>query len=331
MGYEKTAGGTRIIATPEWDFGQLPLTRIDDGTELLNIDGTSSGTAVIVWNGTGGSDTGGDWTRTGKGAENAAAAKTGTNGLNTQTTSIGDASIFNNGSMIDVDGTYQSLQFWLKPKAVPVGSEVRIFWRDSSDAQIGEAVKLSDYVDNLDLEVWQQVSIPIADFGLTGNVQKLVFRYVLVASQQYHIDDIELYPSGGPHIFRAAAPAGETYHVKELLLSLVVDATSWTKDHFLTISGGLSKGLLIRQRDLSAEHVHWSINLTDNLTLFTRLCVCNQIDYASSIKQFLLKLNPEPAAVKITDDLVIEAVIRDDLSGLNALRSYVQFGAEANT
>ncbi len=159
-------------------------------------------------------------------------------------------------------------------------------------------------------------------------MQKLVFRYVLQDNQQYHIDDIELYPNGGPYIFRAVAPAGETYHVKEILLSLVVDTTSWTKDHFLTISGGLDKGLLIRQRDLSVEDVHWSVNLTDNLTMFTRLCVCNQIDYASSIKQFLLRLEPAPASVKITDDLAIEVLVRDNLSTLNALRAYVQYGGE---
>lgn len=326
----QTADGSPIAARPQWQFSQLPLTRQDDGTELMNINGTASGTAVIIWNGTGGGDTGGDWTRTGIGAENAAAAKSGTNGLNTQLTSVGDTCVFDNGSMIDVNGTYTALQFWLRPKATPTRSQFRIFWRDSSNDQVGDPVKITDYVDNLDIDVWQLVTIPIADFGLTGNVQKLVFRFVLVANQRYNFDDIELYPSGGPYRFQALGAANEVCHVKTIVLSATVDTTSWTKDHFLSISGGLDKGLIIRHRDLSTPEVLWSVNIMDNLTLFSRMDVRNEVDYASSIKQYKLIMMPEPASVKLTDSLAIEAVVRDDLSGLNALRAFVQCGKETS-
>lgn len=328
MGFKKSSDGSPIYSTPQWQFGQIPLTRDDIGTELMNINGTTSGTAVIVWNGTGGGDTGGDWTRTGIGAENAAAAKSGTNGLNTQLTTTGDTCVFDNGSMIDVNGNYQALQFWLRPKETPTGSQFRIFWRDSSNDRVGDAVKITDYVDNLDIDVWQLVTIPIADFGLDGNVQKLVFRFVLVDDQRYNFDDIELYPSGGPYRFQALAPANTTYHVKKIALVFTVDTSSWTKDYFLSISGGLSKGLIIRHRDLSIPEVLWAINIKDNFTMFSRLDSCHSVPYASSINQYKMVLSPEPASVKITSTLAIEAVVRDDLSTLNALRAFVQYGEE---
>lgn len=328
MGHKKTVDGSPIYAGPQWQFSQLPFTRQDDGTELMNINGTTSGTATIIWNGTGGGDTGGDWTRTGIGAENAAASKSGTNGLNTQLTSVGDTCVFDNGSMIDVAGSYQALQFWLRPKATPTGSQFRIFWRDNANAQVGTAVKISDYVDNLDIDVWQLVTIPIADFGLTGNVQKLVFRFVLVANQRYNFDDIELYPSGGPYRFQVIAPANTVYHVTEVILSFTVDTTSWTKDHFLSISGGLTKGLIIRHRDVTSEEVIWAINLMNNFALFNRLDAHHEISYASSIKQYKMILDQRDASVRVTSDLALEMVVRDDLSTLNEMRAYVQYGEE---
>jgi hypothetical protein len=328
MGHKKTEDGSPIYARPQWRFRQKPLLRVDDGSEVMNIDGGPSGTAVIVWNGTGAGDTGGDWTRTGKGAENAAAAKSGTNGLNTQLTTVGDVSRFDNGSMIDVDGTYNSLVFWMKPKAVPEGSEVRIFWDDSSNDQVGDAVKLSDYVDNFDIDVWQHVVIPIADFNLTGNAQKLLFRYTLVDDQQWHFDDIELYPSGGPYRFRVSGSTDYTCHMKRLILSFAEDTSAWTKDYFLSISGGLANGLILRYRDLAAKDVLWTMNLRDNLTLFSRLELLHKVSYASNVEQYTMVLEPIPAAVPLTSDLVVEAVVQDNLSSLNALRAFAQCGAE---
>lgn len=328
MGHKKTDDGSPIYAKPQWRFRQKPLLRVDDGSEVMNIDGGLSGTAVIVWNGTGAGDTGGDWTRTGKGAENAAAAKSGTNGLNTQTTSVGDVSRFDNGSMVDIDGTYNSLSFWMNPKAVPEGAEVRVFWDDSSNDQVGDAVKLSSYVDNFDIDVWQHVVIPIADFNLTGNAQKLLFRYTLVANQQWHFDDIELYPSGGPYRFRVSGSEQYTCHMKRLILSFVEDTSAWTKDYFLSISGGLTNGLILRYRDLAAKDVLWTMNLRDNLTLFSRLELLHKVAYASSVEQYTMILEPIPAVVPLTPDLVVEAVVQDDLSSLNALRAFAQCGAE---
>jgi hypothetical protein len=70
------------------------------------------------------------------------------------------------------------------------------------------------------------------------------------------------------------------------------------------------------------------MNIRDNLTMFTRLEMLHRVAYASSVEQYTMILEPHPAAVPLTEDLVIEAVIQDDLSGLTALRAFVQCGAE---
>ena len=324
----QTADGSPIFARPQWRFRQKPLLRTDDGSEIMNIDGGPSGTALIIWNGTGPGDTGGDWTHTGVGAENVAAKYSGTKGLNTQLTTAGDVSRFDNGSMINIKDNYQSLAFWMRPKAVPEGSEVRVLWRDSSNDQIGDFVKMSNYVDNFDIDVWQRVVIPINDFNLTGNVQKLTFRYMQVDNQRWNFDDIELYPSGGPYRFRVSGTANTTCHLRRLILSFAEDTSSWTKDYFLSISGGLTSGFILRYRDLDAKDVLWRMNIRDNFTLFSKLELLHRVAYSSSVEQYTMILEPHPAAVPLTDNLVVEAVVQDNLSSLNSLRAFAQCGAE---
>lgn len=325
MGYPITSDGTPMTSGPEWILGQMALSRTDDGTVAMNKDGTSS-TATVLWNGTGPSDTGGDWTRSGTGSESTAAAKSGTNGLNTTITSEDDESIFDNGSMTDIGGTYKLLQFWIRAKKFPTGSEPLVFWRNSSDALVGNQLKLTDYVADFD-DDWQLIGIPISDFGLGANVQKLVFKYTETAGQRYFIDDIELYSAGGPYIFQAKAPANTVYHLKDLLLTFAEENGTWSSNDFANISSGLSRGLLLRQRNLSTGEVFWQINFKRNLVLFGRLNVINDVAYTDS-HQFTFGLNPAPAVVKVTDVNVVEAVLRDDLSTINAMRAYIRYGKE---
>jgi hypothetical protein len=116
--------------------------------------------------------------------------------------------------------------------------------------------------------------------------------------------------------------------MKRLILTFVEDTSSWTSGYFASISGGLTNGLILRYRDLDANEVLWRINIKDNLTLFSKLELLNKVSYASSVEQYTMILEPHPASVPLTDKLVVEAVVQDDLSSLNALRAFVQCGAE---
>lgn len=328
MGYQTTEDGTRIVASPQWAFGQKSLSRIDNGTVAMNVNGEFTGTKTVLWNGTGENDTGGDWTHSGEGSENTSAKKTGTNGLNTTITDEDDESIFDNGSMVDVAGTYTALQFWIRAKVYPVGSDPTIFWRNSSNAQVGDKLHLNDYVEDFD-DDWQLISLPITDFDLGANVQKLVFKFEGVGGQRYYLDDIELYQAGGgPYTFQVAAPAGLVYHVKELVLTIVEENGSWAAGDFTGITGGLETGLLLRHRRLSTAEVLWKINLKTNINLFGRLDVRNDVEYSTVTHGFKLVLVPDPAVLTVTDDAVLEVLVRDDLTSINGLRSFIQFGQE---
>jgi hypothetical protein len=168
--------GSHIVAERILRLGRDAFTRTDDNSELMSIDGRAAGAADVLWNGTGAEDTGGDWSRSGIGSESTESKKTGTNGLDTGVAALNDKSVFDYGSMFDLAGTYSTLEFWMQPKAYPVGSNFRVRWVDSNNDQVGGQCNVADYVPNMDVDVWQQVSIPIDDFNLGGNVQKLQLR-----------------------------------------------------------------------------------------------------------------------------------------------------------
>ena len=318
---------TRVLQS-EFVLGQQSFKRHDDGTEQMNVDGTPGGTPVNVWNGSG--DSGADWSIAGSGSETSGSAYGGSNhGWDTGVTSDGNNTTWDNGSMIDVDGTYDTLRFWMQPKAFPATSRPRVVWLDDSNNPVGNNLRIDDYTTNMDLDVWQLVSIPIADFNLTGNSQKLRFRYLNTNGQRYWFDDIEVIPAGGagPYRFQVAADPGERLHVSMAVLVLSGSASGWDDSKFANISA-LTNGLLFRQRRISDGEILWRLNSKDNIDLFGRFHPQDDITFANGVLLVGFMVKPGKASVVITDDEVLEWVVRDDLSGLSKARAYVHFGVE---
>ena len=182
-------GGIGVVElVPSGEIFQVPANHKmlhHDDLELGEID-TSN-----IWDGTGGSDTGATWARTGQGSESTASAFSGTNGLDTGSTSGSTLSRFNNGSEIDVDGTYLSVSFQLQPKLYPVNANLTIQFQNAGEVLVGDELNVEDYVD-MTLDNWQRVFIPINQFNLTADVQHLVLTYADVGAQQHWIDLLEL-------------------------------------------------------------------------------------------------------------------------------------------
>lgn len=330
FGVPRALDGTPHVAQRILVLGRKALTRTDDGTELMNIDGKAAGAANVVWNGTGGGDTGGDWTAGGEGAEDAASHKTGTNGWNTGVTDLNDQTILDNGSMTDIVGTYSTLEFWVQPKAYPTASRLRVRWVDDNNDLVGTQVKVEDYLPNMDLDTWQQVSIPIADFGLTGNVQKLQIRYRNTAGQHYWFDDFDLLnlAGGGPYRFRIAAPAGQRYHLSMLVLKITAPASGWLDSAFGNVAGGLGRGLICRQRRISDGEVAWQFVVRDNDELGGLFHPQESTIWANDVLTSGYMVKPGKADVVVTDDDVVEFVVRDDLSDITKMRAYFHYGVE---
>lgn len=326
-------GALLVLPSPH-QLGQAKFLRTSDGSALMNVDGRANGTGVNIWDGTGAGDTGtGDWTVDGIGSETAGSNHAGTNGWDTGvSTLVTEQMRFTDpGGDSDINGTYEELRFWMQPKAFPAGARLRINWQDNSNTSIGTTINVANYVTNYDLDVWQQVSIPISDFNLGANVAKLRFRFRNVVGQQFWFDDVELglIGTGGPFRYQDKAPAGQRHHLSMLVLVIVADDAGWAGDAFADIVGGLPKGLIIRQRRLSDGEILWSLNSKDNIDLFGRYHPQEVFNFSDSTQLVGLMLKPgSKASVVVTDDEVLEFVVRDDLSGLAGMRAFAHYGVE---
>ncbi|MBT8428495.1 MAG: hypothetical protein KJN79_01145 [Gammaproteobacteria bacterium] len=329
---DKVAGdGSPVFSGQILALGRESFKRNGDGSELMNVDGSPAGTPVAVWNGTGAGDTGGDWTVGGVGSEAAAAdAGDGTNGWDTGVTALNDAWAFDNGSMIAVDGTYDELSFMLNPQAFPAGSRLFVGFLDDTSTLVGNAVRIDNQLPNMDLDVWQRVSLDIAQFNLTGNVQQIRFQARNAAGQQYYLDDIELVAAGGggPFRFGVRAPAGQNWHMSMLVLKISGPTAGWDDDVFATLAGGIVNGLLLRQRRLSTSETLWRFVTRDNDELGGYYHPQDSITWANDIMTLGFMIKPGKASVIVTDDDVLEFVVRDDLSGISKMRAYLHYGVE---
>ena len=330
MGFPKSADGTPLSTSPNWKLGQAKFLRTDDGSAALNVNGLAPGGSTIMWNGTGVDDTGGDWTTEAQGSETADAMHSGTNGWDSGLRSAGQETRFSYGSNQDIVGSYSTLEFWMKPKAFPAGSALRVLWRTSGGSNPGNVLSVEDYVTNMDLDVWQKVSIPISDFALGADVDKLVFTYALKGGQQFHFDDIALLAAtaGGPYTFEVAAPdATQKYHISMLVLLISGASSGWSSTTFANI-GALTNGLLLRHRKKSTSEVLWSLNSKDNFDLFGRFHPQDDVTFNDGNLLVGFMIKPGRASIVVTDDEVLELIVRDDLSGITAARGFAHFGVE---
>ena len=330
MGFPKSADGTPLGTTPDWTLGQSRFLRTDDGSAPMNIDGTPAGTAVVLWNGS--TDPGGDWTPSGEGSETAGSAHDGSNlGWDSAVASKDGETVFDNGSMVDLIGTYDALEFWLNTQEFPTGSFLSLQWLNAADGGVGSRLDVNDYVTNFDVGVWQKVSIPLTDFSLPGNVQKLQVQYRKVGGQHFYFDDFELLQGGGgggPYVFQVAAEdATKKLHVSMLVLLIAGPSSGWSSVSFANVTA-LINGLLLRHRRISTGEVLWSLNSKDNTDLFGRFHPQDDVTFSDGTTLVGFMIKPGKASVIVTDDDVLELVVRDDLSGLTSARGFAHYGEE---
>lgn len=331
MANKYTNDRSLVVANQKLTLGQSQFLRTDNGTALVNVNGLSAGAQLDVWDGSGAGDTGADWAPTGDGSEQPAAdAGDGTNGWDTGAVGPNSNTDFDNGAEIDVANTYDTLTFKLQPKAYPNNAQFQIQWKNAVGAVIGQTLTIANYTANMDLDVWQQVQIPIADFNLSANVQRLNFSYK-VGNQHHYLDDISMQAAGGgggPFVFQVAAPDPVTrYHVSMLVLMMSAPAVGWNSTNFCD-QPALASGLLLRQRKISTAEILWSINAQDNSDLFGRFHPQDDIEFADGTLLVGFMVKPGNASIVITDDEVLEVVVRDDLSGLTSARGFAHYGVE---
>lgn len=334
MGYNITEDGTQIVAFQRLQLGQSKFIEIDNGYESMAVNGSAGGTPTVVWNGTGASDSGGDWTLGGDNAgESASAMHSGTNGLDSGVRSNGDATTFSTTDF-DIQASYDSISFWMNPQQKDSNTSLRLRFYHNGQTE-GTVVIVDNYVPNFDIGIWQKVTIPIADFALPASqlIDELRIQYQAQGpkNQQYYFDDIELNPTGaggGPFTYRVEADGYNVYHVGKICLVLSTSSSGWNSDDFTNILNGLETGVILRHFNTETSEVIWAVVLKNNLDLFGRLDATNDVTFFDSEQLMTFVLKPDPSSVIITDTEVLDIVISEDLSSLTNFRAYVHYGIE---
>lgn len=316
-----------------YNYGSSYLKRTDDSSTAMNIDGaTDGGQDQIIWNGDGSY-----WTLAGQGSSTTASKKNGTNGFDSST-QTNTSTTFDKGSNISVHTLYDVLRFWHQPKKFLTNSELRLsWWKTGGSSQVGNYVEISDYTHLLETDEWREFEIPIEDFTLDGTVGRLKLDYYSAApakSQQHWLDDIALDDGGGGdhYIFRLTPPANTLYHVECVSLILADGSSSWNDSDFGEISTA-SQGVIIRFRNKTTGEVHWSHTLYNNTDL---LCITDnvqEITFPDTTKMVVVTFETSlfcghSPVTTLDSDNVLEAVVRDDLTGLTALKCFARYSVE---
>jgi len=156
--------------------------------EIVFIDTVCSGggeeCSLIIWNGTGEFDSGGDWTHSGHGFEAAYAKYEGTNGLDATNFTSGQKINFQNTLEVNVDD-YDLLSMYINLKQWQTGTNVSLSFED------GISVFLSNYLKSYNLDEWQRVLIPIEDFGLTVPIDLNKLTMQSSSSNGFYLDNVE--------------------------------------------------------------------------------------------------------------------------------------------
>ena len=131
--------------------------------------------------------------------------------------------------------------------------------------------------------------------------------------------------SGGDVTFRVAAPAN-TLWVADTIVLMIQDNTGWNSGDFVG-RAALANGLRIRLRDLNGATNLWGWNLKDNTDLMEKLPLRTITDFANGQTVAIWELKAsDDMGFHVTDNEVLEFLVRDDLTSLTKMRAHVHYG-----
>ncbi len=320
-----TTDGTPLVARQQLILGRAPFQNVVGASEDLAISGINT-SSDLIWDG----DASG-WTLEAQGTAETYAQHSGTYGLDSGSRTVGQATRFSSGANQDIGGSYDTVSFWMQPKAFKVNSSLDILWKTLAGGTPGTRLSVNDYVSNFDLDTWQKVTIPIDDFALGADVAKLELVYADQGPQPFYFDEFSLNSGGdGPQTFRVSSPTGQIWHVERLIIVIAAGEAGWDSGSFGDIASGLPNGFLLKYHKIGVEtETYWTLNCRTNVELFGNYNISRDVAFADNEIMVVLSLEPVLSSViLVDDDEVLDLIVRDDLSNLARLRAFLHFGRE---
>ena len=197
---------------------------------------------------------------------------------------------------------------------------------------VGVQINIADFVDTGTLNAWQKFTIPLSNFGVTGNIDQILIQTVRTAGQppNYYLDTIQLEESGSI-VYSAEPEKGFRYEFDSVDM-LMVDALdtrltdgtmpSLSYDQILALPA-LTNGVTLRFTQ--GGRVQFSGTFRDLADiLFAAFTITAQgCDGTNTFVKFTANLS-EFARMESSDNDKIEIIVSDDLSGLLRFRANIR-------
>jgi len=230
---------------------------------------------------------------------------------------------------------YTSLSMWLYiDQYWEIGDSVEIYgWDSASNTQIGNSVYLENYADINTVDSWQQLIIPLTDFGALATSTILdTFRVRIAAkaaqSPKFYLDDIQLEQTGTSITYTIQPEKGTWLRVKGFNI-VMADAynsnladSSIPKIPYNTLLGvaALSAGI-VYQRTQEGEIVNSStIRQFIDIMQFSNARIGGAGGDGTNTWVNVLIDFSDDAILKYENEDKMTLTISDDLSGLLLFR-----------
>jgi len=257
--------------------------------------------------------------------------KEGAQSVKTDNPAAGDIMQFTHpSSTIDLSNYVALSMFINVDKDWVVGDSIEIYgWDTGGAVEVGNRVKIEDYLNFSQFDQWHGVTISLSDMGLTESTID-AFRIQIITksgkSPKWYLDVFQVEQAGGNTEFDLHPPHGTEYSISDIRLTMIdaYDATllnssmpNLSYDQFLGVSK-LNNGINIRvQKDNEIQFAANATCIADFLRAGADLT--NMICDGTNTSVTIVEAFTAPLKLDYRKGDKITVTISDDLSGLVSL------------
>lgn len=294
-------------------------------------EGVHNGTDSALWTA---SAISGTWT-----FDSTAQAQAGTKSVDATATVNNSEALFSDATSINTGG-YTALTGYIYITGWPTSGtkDVEVRMRNNGTNE-GNALNLSDYINNTTFNVWQKFTIPMED--LTGGavtVDELVVRTVDIgggAAPDYYLDTIQFEETGSALTYTIEPDNNAIYRIDTLQITMADAYVSTLTDGthqklpYNTLLGVAKLTTGINLKLTSDRVVRFNANFQQHIDFMTipGTMVQSGGDGTNTWKVYTIPF-PKPIVINSETQDKIEVTINDDLSGLLFLRIFARGSSE---